>query len=548
MRLSVILNLSSVLFKSYFRASRRGRTSLTYSQPRIMLIVDIAALVMPLALLQYILLQIPEELAALLGAVVWQALVGLPIMLASYIIIAGIMFELGQSAGLSSSEAVNWLPISPREYVTASALSITTVYSPLFALSVGATLPLALEFGLMNIWSAAVVLSALALLLGAFMVEILRAVMNRVSLTVYRRSGRFGIASRLVLLIALFVIIQLAFNPYILYRLLGVIVSGVEIVWFIPMIWPSVAIISLVKLETVPAIVFSALSVAFALFIFEVASNLRLKYWSPTSVSIMLKSSTEYMPQTPALSGLVFSPLEVAIALKDLRALVRRKDMARFLAIPLILIISFIAPTLFTPAGYSGRSPGFFLVAFIPFMIPLMLSMISVGQEGKAVINICMLPISARELIKGKLIPSWIISIIATVGVVGGFQIIAPMNIPTVMATILAGLLVVLVEGFIGLGIGSRYPDYAAGSNSRYVTLKGFLMGFLAGGAAALAIFAPTALHLISSGGIQGSAPIPPVGLAITLPATLIIGSVLSYFAYRYCRGGVEALTSNLEM
>ncbi|MFQ6134830.1 MAG: hypothetical protein ACE5KU_03320, partial [Nitrososphaerales archaeon] len=352
MRPSIIFNLSSVLFKSYFRASRKGRVS-RFSQPRIMLTIDIIALVIPLTLLQYFLPYLPEEVIGLVEPLVWQALVGLPMLLTSAIIVAGILFELGYGAGLSSSEAVNWLPISPREYVVASAMSIIAAYSLLFSISVGVTLPLALEFGLMHVWPVMVILSVLALLLGALIVEILRAAMNRVSSTVYKRSSRLGIVSRLVLIIVLFVIIQLAFNPYILYSTLGIMVSGVDIVWFIPMVWPSVAIMNLIRLETLPAMIFSALSVAFAFLIFMVASNLRLKYWSPAPVSIVIKSSAEYMPHTPALSRFGFSPLAAAIALKEFRALVRRKDLARYTAIPIIFVIAFLLPTLYMPSGYS---------------------------------------------------------------------------------------------------------------------------------------------------------------------------------------------------
>lgn len=547
MRPAIIFNLSSVLFKSYLRAGRSSKLSRVFSQPRIMLVINLVALVIPAALLQYFFLWMPLKVIKLMEPLIWQALVGLPIMLTSAIIVAGILFELGQSAGLSSSEAVNWLPISPREYVAASAISIVTMYSPLFAISVGVTLPLALKFSLMHVWPATVILSALALLLGAFIVEILKAAMNTVSSTVYRRGGRFAVVSRLVLLVVLFVIIQMAFNPYILYRALGVMVSGVDLVWFIPMIWPSVTVMSLIRLETYPMITFSVLSVAFTLLIFETASNLRLKYWSPAPVSIVIKSSPEYIPHTTALSRFGFSPLEAAIALKEFRVLVRRKDMARFIAIPIIIIISLILPTLFT-SGYSGSYPGLFLMVFIPFIIPLMLSMITIGQEGKAVINLCMLPIPAKQLIKGKLFPAWIMATIATITTAAVLQIIAPMNIHTMLAAISASMLLIVVESFIGLGVGSRYPDYTIGSRSRYVTFKGFLIGFLAGGVSTLAIFAPIALHLISSGGIQGSAPIPPISLNITLPITLLIGSILSYFTYKYCKKGIENILSNQEV
>jgi hypothetical protein len=545
LRSSIILTLSSVLFKSFFRASRRGKVNIVYTQPRIILILDLIAILTPFILISYLLQYLPNELTIILRDVAQQALVGLPIMLTSAIIVAGLMFELGQSAGLSSSEPVNWLPVSPREYVAASALSVIVAYSPIFTLCLGVTLPLALKFDLMHAWPASALLSVIALLLGAFVLEILRAVMNRVSSTVYRRSGKVAVVSRLLLLVVLFVMVQLAFNPLILYQALGVIVGGVEAVWFIPMIWPSVAVMDFVKLEMLPAIMFSALSVAFALLIFELGSNLRLRYWSPAPVSITLKSSTEYVPQSIALPRFMFKPLEAAIALKDFRALIRRRDMARFLAIPVIMAVSFILPTLLVPAEESGSYPGFFSAGFIPFMIPLMLSMISVGQEGRGMVNICMLPISTWEFMRGKLLPAWIISGLATIGVVLVLGAMNPMGTSIMAATTLASLLIVVIEGFIGLGVGSRYPDYTVSARARYVTIKGFIIGLLVGGAAALTLFTPLALHIAFS---QGLVPVSILDLPITILILIVIGSALSYFAYRYCKGGVESLLSNLEI
>ncbi len=541
MRPAIILSLSSVLFKSYFRAGRRSRLSF-FSQPKNLLVVDIIAMAIPLVLLQIVLPYLPEEMVVSMEPMVGQALVGLPMFLTSAIILAGILFELGQGSGLSSSEAVNWLPISPKEYVAASAISVIGAYSLFFAISVGVTLPLSLKFGLMHVWPIAVILSALALLLGGFIIEVIKAAMNRVSSTVYRTSGRFGVVSRLLLMIIFFVMIQLAFNPYILYSTLGIMASGVDLFWVIPMIWPSVAVANLIRLEGLLAVTFFALSIAFVFLIFMVASNLRLKYWSPLPVLIVIKSSAEYVPHTPSLSRFGFSPLAAEIALKEFRALVRRKDLSRYLAVPIVIAIVFLLPTLYMPADYSGFSSGFFLPAMMPFVITMMFSTSSVGQEGKAVINLLMLPILTKEFIQGKLLPTWIISTIATVGAVVGLQILAPRSILPTMVMILDGVIVIMVVGFIGLGAGSRYPDFTGGRGNRYLTFEGSLVILVRGGVSTLAIFAPIFLYQMSS-----SVPIPTLGLTATLLATITIGSTLTYFAYRYCKSGVENFLTNLE-
>jgi len=534
-RPSIVVSLSSVLFKSYLRAGRTGNVD-TWTQPTIILFADLLALVAPIVLLQYALQSIPNAFTYILAPMVQQVFVGLPILLTAAVMMAGIMFELGQSAGLSSSEAVNWLPISPREYVMASAASICTAYSPLLAVSVGVTLPLALKFDLMYAWPLSVALSILAFLQGALIVEILRAGMNRVSSTVYRRRGRFGVISRLALITFIFVAIQLAFNPYILYYALDAIASSADYAWFVPMVWPSVAMVDQIRFGILPAALFSALSVAFASLMFDLASRLRAMYWSPTPMNIMIKSSADYVPAAETRSKFGLSPLEAAIALKELRSLVRRKDMARFIAVPIMMVIPFILPTVFSSAESSGGSPGFFLMAFVPFAVTLMLSTIAVGQEGKAVVNVYMLPIPAAEFIKGKLLLTWIISGISTVGIVAVSEIVTPIGIEDIAAVMVACAFVILAGGFFGLGIGARHPDFTLGSRSRYVTLGGFIMGLFIGGAMTLAIFVPVALHLLS--------PLR-FGILTMLPITAVIGSSLTYIAYRYCEKGVVDFLAN---
>jgi len=400
------------------------------------------------------------------------------------------------------------------------------------------TLPLAMRFDLMYAWPLMVVLSILAFLQGAFIVEILRSGMNRVSSIVYRKRGRFGIISRLALLTFIFVTIQLAFNPYILYYALSTIASSVDYAWFVPMVWPSVAMVNRIRLEIPPMVLFSTLSTIFASLMFEVASRLRKMYWCPPPMNIMIRSSADYRPTATTLSKFGFSPLEVAIALKELRSLVRRKDMARFIAVPIMMVIPLILPMAFSSYEYSGGSPGFFMMAFVPFVVTLMLSTIAIGQEGRAVVNIYILPISATEFIKGKLLLTWIISGISTLGIVGISEIVTPIGIEDIFAVILACTFVTLAGSFLGLGVGSRHPDFTLGSRGRYVTLGGFLLGLFAGGAMTFAIFAPIALHLSSA---------HRFGLGTMLPVTLAVGSILTYMVYRYCEKGVVNFLANLK-
>lgn len=178
-------------------------------------------------------------------------------------------------------------------------------------------------------------------------------------------------------------------------------------------------------------------------------------------------------------------------------------------------------------------------------MVPLMFSMMSIGQEGKSVINLCMLPISPRQLIKGKLLPTWTIAFAATVAMVILSSIIAPSGSFLAFSSIFSSIFVIAAEGFIGLGIASRHPDYqTSGQRGFYVTFTGFLTGFLIGGAAALAIFTPTLLRL--SFGASGLSQVSIAAAYQSYMATIIIGASICLVAYLYCKSGITRFLSNV--
>jgi hypothetical protein len=545
-RLNLIVALSSAFFRSYFRSSGRNASVSFFSKPKVMLAIDVALFVVPATVLQFIFSAMPADVEVALAPMVVQAMISLPLLLTSAVIISGLMFELGQGSAISSSEAVNWWPVSPREYVAASALSTSSLYSTFLALSAGVMLPLAIKFELFYSWPLMMLLCVFALFLGAFIVEFLKSIVNRVSAVAYKKSGRLTLAARLVVLVFLFSIIQLAFQPYALAWFFGSIVAGVEVVWMMPFVWSSAAIVSLVRYDMVQTALYAFFSFLFTVALFEISCQLRSRYWSPVPVSISIDESTEYVPQGSMGKGFGFNSFASLLALKEFRALTRRKDLARFIAIPIMIAVSLLAPIVASPGDMSGRGPGFFLAAMIPFLVPLMFATISIGQEGISITHLLCLPIKPNDLIKGKLAPAWLVTSAITFPVIALMEILAPLGLSNVLAIGVVSLMAIAINSFIGLGVGSRWPDFTIGARTRFITMKGFIVGFALSGLATLAVYTPVALYIVTSGGVRGEVLFLGLDLLPMVAMSIAFGCVLIVLSYMYCRRGVEDLLSNM--
>jgi hypothetical protein len=457
------------------------------------------------------------------------------------------MFELGQASSIASSEAVNWLPVSPREYVMASSFSVELTYSPLFFVSLGVTVPLALRIGMLSIVAFFTLISALAFIWGAVIVEALRSVMNRISTTLYRSSGRLGVILRITLVVVLLVAVQIAFNPYILSIILSGIVEGVNLAWFVPLIWPSVAVMSLITLDASRATIFVLLSLLFTLLIFEAAAKLRARYWSPIPVTITVSTSTVYVPQ--GKSFLWLNPVAFAIASKEFKSLARRREMARFLAIPVLFAVSSLLPILTAGADSENTLSGisFVLLAETSLILPMMLSSISIGQEGSSIANIYMLPISADELVNGKLFHPWLISGVGILVVALLMQFLVPVATGQFLATLVAMAFNLIIQGYVGLGTGSRYPSFSPGPRARYITSTGFIIAIGVGALATATTLVP--LILYQSTGFLTSLGGGPIGSFLsTIILTVAVGTFLLTLARYYCIQGVKKLLSSMEV
>jgi len=244
MRIKTVYKLAVVLTRSQIRGTQRSKTlARIFGEPRIILAADLALLV-GLGLAGYLLLSKgPPFFLEVISSIEASALAGVPVGIASAVILFGVLYEISQPIQSMNTDIVNWLPISPTEYVAASTLSECYIYSFMLNLVLGLLLGPALILGMAPAWVAAALMATIALAIGSCVVEVLDTITNRISSSFYKKSGRSGIFFRLALTIIMLVFVQLLFSGQIIGYLLQSVVQTVRIAWFVPVVWPSVAVL-----------------------------------------------------------------------------------------------------------------------------------------------------------------------------------------------------------------------------------------------------------------------------------------------------------------
>ncbi len=502
MKIRTVYELAVVLTRSQIRGTQRSKTlARIFGEPRIIILVDFVLLIV-LGLGGYALLSTgPSFLRKTVIGIEAGALAGVPVAIAFSVILFGVLYEISQPIQSLSTDLVNWLPISPAEYVAGSTLSESYIYSFMLSLLLGLLLGPALVFGMAQVWLAAALMATVALAIGACVVEVLDAITNRISSSFYKKSGRSAMFFRLALTIVLLVFVQLLFSGQIIVYLLQSVIQTVRIAWFIPVVWPSLAVLGASQGNAFTFLAFAALSSIFAVGLFGVATNFRARFWVPVPVSVKLSTQT-YHPRGFGIRLPWVGIPEMAILRKDLRSLTRRREMARFLAIPFVLALSMGLS--FLPLGNQAtpEAPG--LLAIIPvYILPIsifvgILAMTSLGQEGSAVWNLYVAPMKPRLLLRAKMLYAALLGMGFSVGMLVLLSFILP-PVATYFWVIFAlGISVVMEDSAIGIYFGARFPDFREMVRSRYVGVWGSLFGMLVGIIAATLTAIPTIISVLA--------------------------------------------------
>ncbi len=494
-------------------------------------LIDFAAFPAAALLTNYIASYIPDIHISMWSWRFQQILIFLPSFFFTVPILYGVLFEFSQSSQAMSSDLVNWLPIRTSEYVVGSALSTIYIISPFLLIGMGATLGLALSFDWLELWYYSVILCFIAVFTGGFVVEVVRGITNRVSSVFYRRGGRSAIFIRLVASVTVFVVFMLFYNVDFLIIILRNFVGGLDEAWFVPAFWPSLALVNFLAKDFIRMVTYTALSIGMVLAFLWAGLKVRERYWVPIPVSVKI-STSEYAPKVGILGRLGFNAAERAVIRKDLRSLVRRREMTRFLAIPIFMtVIMFIS--IYSSAG-TQSSEVYFLLMMGGVFFSFLVSLISIGQEGEAVWALYSSPITEKELVKAKVSTVLLPSLIITLFLVMLVTALIKLEASTLMVMLVLGFSLVIESTLIGLAIGARFPDFRVVPRSRYITIKGSITGFLAIGGAAIATASPMMFHWVLQ--------IEAFQITTALLSMIAIAGTICFLAYRFALSSVVRL------
>jgi len=162
-------------------------------------------------------------------------------------------------------------------------------------------------------------------------------------------------------------------------------------------------------------------------------------------------------------------------------------------------------------------------------MFGLLLSVMSVGQEGRAVWNLFSSPISATSLFRAKVALPLLISLIIAAIFPVVFSAIFQFGFNAFIALLSVTLLGTAVAVLVGCYFGAKYPDLEERPRSSYVTGTGMLLAFLITGAAGVILLIPFMVYALAK---QFALSIG-INFLVALVTTVVVGVILIALLFR---------------
>jgi hypothetical protein len=444
-----------------------------------------------------------------------------------------LMTEFSVSSETASTDIVNWLPIQAGDFVVGSVLTTIYFVSPMVSILFGVAFGLSFRAGSLDIWALSAALGVLGCFLGAMALEIVRGAMNRASGAFSGMKGQGAVILRMVLSVAIIVMISMMFNFSMMMRVVGWFSSGVEGIRYVPVFWPSMLVLKQSSGDQAGALVYSALTGLLLVAVYYASVRVREMYWVPAPVSLKLKP----VRISRSRGLLFFDSGEAALIRKDLKSLLRRREMVYMLAIPVMIVLMGLLGTppdvLMDPSVPLETKTTFLLQCAMGIIVlTLQMALAAFGQEREAFMTLLASPIDASRLLRAKAVAAFIPALPALAIFTALFSYVAATDAVTAGALIVVGLTMLIAVSSVELAVGARFAVFTGDGRARFVTQEGRLIGLLLCVATVGAVSSPLALHFL-----WGRLSMP-VSLVLTEAFTIAMAMV----GFRAARGELEKL------
>ncbi len=464
-----------------------------------------------------------------------------------------------------SVQPLYWFPITWEEHTLASIIANILGIPMIVTVFIVSGITMASIFiGLIPMALLTVFALIVSVLIASATTEISKVLQVRVSGAITKAAGRAAIWVRLVGSILFFIAFYAIYfsiysqaNPL---ALLEMVTSGQKTLWFIPYVWPGIALSYLAGGLVLETAIFSVASIAFICFLFLAAAKLNIKYGLYEMPSIRISRGV-YVPRAGFLRRLGFSPLEAAVMRKDFKAFTRRLELAYIFLLP---VISGIMPILTTmrsaaeapgaPAPHVLNSFVFAYLALLPGTImAIMLGCLMIGMEGEPIWYVYSSPITASSLVKAKYSFAMLFSLAVTlICVIIAGSVWTP-SVKLTMSCSMEAVFLIFSLSMVSLSFGIRGAEFRELPRPRMIRPAWALINGLVCIALALAIVSPVIPYALDfffqniQGRVSISLPIPEAYLYIALPISGIIASALTYAFYRVALKNAEKFLANAE-
>ena len=530
MSLHRVRRIADTLIASQLRSGRSGSDPKSFfGRPALIGLIDGGLFLTALGLAT-VSLDESHLSASQLASLTSSFLPFVPLIAVGVVLVAGLMFELTTTAKFAASDAANWLPISPGEYLGASVSAIAYTYSPAVALTLGGLLPFAYLGGNVPLYAATAAFAVAALVEGAILVEMVRAATQRTSSITVGRRGQVNLVLRAFVLVLVILLLELAFNPVFLIGIAQRLSTVAVVTAVIPFFWSTESLTQWAGGNLNVGAGFAVAQLAFIAALGYLAVDLRERNWVPTPTEVRLEAH-RYAARNPLLALFGLSAAESALVAKDLKGLLRRREMLPTLVIPVVLVVLVVAE-----GGALGGPVSVVWIGWVAGFFSLLVAGTSIGQERRALQLLYAFPLSPRIVLRAKaafvLVPSIVVALGLSV-VVGLFFGLPP---AVFLGVLLLVVTVSVVLTFWGLAFASRYSDFQERPRPQFLRPGGMLVATGSGMALLFAILIPGAVALLYPSGF--SVPLGLMGVGIAL----ITGSV----AVSWTRSGFEQLFREL--